>query len=192
MIRCLLCQTISFSHICKVCQHTFLKPTLTTRVLADDFQVFSFYRYSDIATLLKTKHTHIGAGVYAILAYNSMRLFAHNFSFESMVYAVGVDDHVGHGYSHTAILSKSLKSKHITPLFSKLRAQTNVQYSTKSLAYRLANPRGFVYHDNNLKDVIIVDDIITTGTTILEAKMSIEKTSSSPLFAITLADAKDT
>ncbi len=190
-MRCLLCKKFSFSHICTNCQGTFLKPTLSSRFLTDDFKVFSFYRYSDIAALLKTKHTHIGAAIYKILAYNAMKKFADNFSFEQKVYAIGIDDHSKHGYAHTAILTKALKSDIITPLFATLRASNNVHYASKSLSYRLAHKRGFIYHDKSPKDIILVDDIITTGTTILEALKAIEKAQSTPIFALTLADARD-
>ena len=191
MIRCLLCKKISLSHICTPCQLSFLKPTLSTRLLADNFKVFSFYPYADIAPLLKTKHTHLGASIYKILADNAMKKFTENFSFENRVYALGVDDHSKYGYSHTAILTKSLKSDVIKPLFGHLRAQNSVTYSTKSLVYRLENPREFSYSYKSNIDLILVDDIITTGTTILEAKKILEKASVNPLFALTLADARE-
>ncbi len=191
MLRCLLCKKISLSHICSNCQNQFLKPSLSTRLLDHDFQVFSFYKYSDIAPLLKTKHTYIGNIVYKILAKNAMKKFSENFSFESEVYALGIDDHSKHGYAHTAILTKALKSDIIIPLYGQLRAHNDVSYAAKSLAYRLAHKRGFDYHDRGQKDIILVDDIITTGTTILEAKKAIEKAHSTPIFALTLADARE-
>lgn len=199
MIRCLLCKKISFSHICTSCQNSFLKPSLSTRLLNGDFKVFSFYKYVDIAPLLKTKHTHIGASVYKILADNAMKKFAENFSFDNPVYALGIDDHCKHGYAHTAILTRALKSDVIIPLYGKLRASNSVRYSAQSLAYRLNHKRGFVYtqstgwhsHDKEPKDIILVDDIITSGTTILEAVKVIEKAQSTPIFALTLADARE-
>ena len=191
MIRCLLCQKLSFSLICSHCQKTFLKPTLTTRILKGGFKVYSFYRYHDIAVLIKTKHTYIGAFVYKILAQNAFALFSQNFHFDTPVYAVGIDDHTKHGYAHTAILTKAMQSAIIKPRYHALRAQNDMAYSGKSLAYRVAHKRGFSYHDREEKDIIIVDDIITTGTTILEAKNVIEKAGSNPLFALTLADARE-
>ncbi len=191
MIRCLLCKKISFVLICQTCQNNFLAPTLTTRYLADDFKVISFYRYGEIAPLLKTKHTHIGQAIYKILADNSLHLFAQNFSFDTPLYAVGIDDHVKHGYAHTAILAKALQSESITPLFRKMRAGNSISYAGKSLQYRLKHKRNFSYHDSRHRDLILVDDIITTGTTILEAKQAVEKAGSTPVFALTLADARE-
>jgi len=191
MVRCLLCKKISLALICRHCQKQFLTPSLSTRIIDNDFQVFSFYRYSDIALLLKTKHSYIGHAIYTILAKNAMQKFAENFSFENKVYALGIDDHCKHGYAHTAILTKALSTEMIRPLYGTLRAKNSVSYASKSLAYRVAHKRGFVYHDSKKKDIILVDDIITTGTTILEAKKVIEDAGSTPLFALTLADARD-
>ncbi len=120
-----------------------------------------------------------------------MKKFAENFSFNAAVYALGIDDHTKNGYAHTAILTKALKSKHIKPLYGKLRAQNSVSYAGKSLAYRLSHKRDFIYHDREQKEIILVDDIITTGTTILEAKKAIEKAKATPIFALTLADARE-
>ena len=191
MIRCILCHKISFPHICKSCQNSLLQPSLSVRIIADGFKVFSFYRYHDIAPLLKTKHTHIGASVYTILANIAMKKFSANFSFENTVYALGIDDHSKHGYAHTAILTKALHSKVITPEYGKLRAENSISYSGKDLAYRVSHARGFTYHDSVSKEIILVDDIITTGTTILEAKIVLEEAGQTPLFALTLADARE-
>jgi len=190
MIRCILCRKLSLPHICNTCQKNFLKPSLSTRLLADDFKVFSFYSYHDIAALLKTKHTHIGASVYKILADNAMKEFAKNFHFDTPVFALGIDDTSKGGYAHTAILTKALKSDVIRPLYGTLRAQNDISYSGKDLAYRLQHSRGFTYHDKRDIDVILVDDIITTGTTLLEAKKVLEKADVTPIFALTLADAR--
>jgi competence protein ComFC len=189
-MRCLLCRRLSLPHICSICQKNLLKPSLSTRIIGDDFKVFSFYNYHDISPLLKTKHTHIGAAVYKILAQNAMREFSKNFYFDTPVFAIGIDDTSKGGYAHTAILTKALKSEIITPLYGKLRAYHDVSYSGKDLAYRLVHERGFIYHDKGGIDVILVDDIITTGTTLLEAKNALQKASVTPIFALTLADAR--
>ena len=189
-MKCIICQSYSFKHICKTCQNSFLTPHLITRTLPDGFKIYSFYHYSEIEDLLKTKHTHIGASVYAILAKMAFSRFADEFSFPDKVYALAVDDHVKRGYSHTAILTKALKSKKIEPIYSSLRAQNHVTYSAKSLEYRLQNSRDFIYSFKSEINAILVDDIVTSSTTLNEAKNKLLKCSVEPLFALTLADAR--
>jgi competence protein ComFC len=139
-----------------------------------------------------TKHKDIGYFVYNILAKRTFKEFAKNFSYKQKVYSIAIDDNPKDGYSHTAILNKYLKSKYIKPVFSKLRAQNSVSYSGKSLDFRLNNPRDFKYDFKRDIEVILVDDIITTGTTLKEASKVLENEGIRVLFALTLADARDT
>lgn len=190
-MKCIVCKQISFKIICKNCQQTFLKPSKTARKLPCGFKIYSFYHYAEIADFLKTKHTHIGASVYKILAENTFRKFAQEFKFSSTIYALPIDDQPNSGYSHTAILAKELRAKNIKPKYSKLRAQNRVSYSGKSLEYRLKNPRKFYYNFKSNIDVILVDDIVTSSITLSEAKNRLLKEDVNPLFALTLADARD-
>ena len=59
------------------------------------------------------------------------------------------------------------------------------------MEYRLSHPRDFKYTFKQDVELILIDDIITTGTTLKEAKNVIEKSGAKALFALTLADAKD-
>jgi len=164
---------------------------LTFRELRDGFKIYSFYRYKEIEDLLKTKHTHIGSAVFKILAENSFAHFKRELRFNQTVTAVAIDDHARNGYSHTAILSNALKCKNIKVSFGLLRAKNSVNYSGKSLEYRLNNPRDFIYKPNDSKYVILIDDIVTTATTLYEAKQTILKCGIVPLFGLALADASD-
>jgi len=190
-MKCIICKNYSLKIICSACQNRFLQPSLSTRVLPDGFKIYSFYHYGEIEKLLKSKHTHVGASIYTILANLSFKQFADTFLFEDVVYALCIDDHVKHGYSHTSILTKALKSKNINPVFSSLRATNKITYSAKTLAYRLENPRNFKYSFKSDINAILVDDIVTTTTTINEAKNTLLKSGVNPLFALTLADAKE-
>lgn len=190
-MKCIICKQYSIKLICKSCQNTLLEPRLSERTLSDGFKIYSFYHYSEIEDLLKTKHTHIGASVYTILADLALKRFAKAFSFINPVYAIAIDDHIENGYSHTAILTKALKSKDIVPLNGVLRAQNSITYSGRSLEYRLQNPRGFSYTYKSDIDAILVDDIVTSTTTINEAKNILIKNGANPLFALTLADARE-
>ena len=188
-MKCLLCERFSLSHICSTCQNTFLTPSIYKRKLQNNIEVISFYKYRDIKDLLHTKHTELGFYIYKILANRSMKLFTDAFNFESKVVAIGIDDNVQSGYSHTAILSKSLSSKNIKPLFNKLRARNNNSYSGKSREFRLLNPRNFELKYFIQKYVILVDDIITTSSTLTQAIDILQKENKEVLFCLTLADA---
>ncbi len=188
---CLVCGKLSFYHICKRCKAEFLKPSLYKRVVEKEFEVYSFYRYSTIKDLILTKHKFIGYFIYSILAQESFKKFAKEFKFTNQLYSFACDDHVKNGYSHTAILNKYLKSPYITPVHSVLRAQTEVNYSGKSLQFRQNNPRNFIYKYRSNIDAIIIDDIITTGSTIKEAKKILEENGVNVLFALTLTDARE-
>ena len=84
-----------------------------------------------------------------------------------------------------------MKKKHAIPLHSSLLAQNRVNYSGKSLQYRLSNPRDFLYTGKHNIDAILVDDIITTGITLQEAQQVLEQNSVNVLFALTLADVEE-
>jgi len=189
-MRCLLCEDFSITHICKNCQRENLIPEFIRRELFDGVEVFSFYKYDAIKQLLHTKHTDLGYYVYDILAQNSFAKFAKNFEFDEIVASLSVDDEPKENYSHTAILNKHLTSYCIKPLYARLVAQNQVSYSGKSKSYRLANKRDFDFKDFKQNSCILVDDIITTGTTLSEAIATCKKHHKEVLFCLTLADAR--
>ncbi len=189
-MRCLICESLSLKHICKNCEIEYLSPSLYKRKILGKIPVYSFYKYHDIEPLLLSKHTDIGYYIYEQLAKNSFIPFAQNFEYESSVCSLGIDDHIKHGYSHTAILNKALKSSCIKPLFSKIRAKSKVSYSGKKYQFRLLNPRNFELKLFKDEDVILVDDIITTGLTLTQAIQCIESKGKNVLFCLTLADAR--
>ena len=188
-MRCLLCKRWSLSHICKNCQSEHLTPSFYTRKILGSIPVHSFYKYSEIETLLHTKHTDLGYYIYTILAKNSMKKFADSFEYEGRVAALGVDDHSRNGYSHTALLARELKSKAIRPYYGKIRAKNRESYSGKNYQYRLLHPRRFAFKPFNENDVILVDDILTTGLTLTQAAELLHEHGKKVLFCLTLADA---
>ena len=137
-----------------------------------------------------TKHTPQGYQVYRALAKISFKPFIENFISQDprKIYVVGVDEHVKYGYSHVALLTHEMSHRRVKVLYGTLMAQNEVNYSGKKLQYRLENPRKFLYRGRRGIDVILVDDIITTGTTLREAKEVLEKSGINLLFALTLAD----
>jgi len=178
---CLLCNNFSFSIICKNCQATLLKPTIKKR---DD--IISFYSYEEIENLLKYKYHPFGSKIFKILAKNSFREFSK--VYKENIYSISIDDNTKKGYSHTAILNNSLKSKYITPLYKKLLAQNNITYAGKDLKFRLNNPRKFKYTGTKNINVILVDDVVTTGSTLNEAKKILKKYNVTVAFCLVLVD----
>ena len=189
-MRCLSCQNLSIQIICKTCQENLLQSIFKKRELDDDFAVYSFFEYEDIKELLNTKYEFYGDRVYKILANLSFKKFADNFNFDENVVAISVDDNTTHEFSQSAILVNALRSKNITPIYSTLKARNRLKYAGKSLEYRQKHKRDFKYKGKQNLKIILVDDIITTGSTLKEAKEVIEKSNCEVLFALTLSDAK--
>lgn len=189
-MRCLSCEQFSFYIICKKCQKNLLEPVFNKRELEKDFFVYSFYPYEDIKELLNSKYYFHGDRIFNILGKLAFKKFADNFSYESNIKAIPVDDHTRHQFSQTAILARYLKSSLIHPVYDKLKAQNIVKYAGRDLKFREKNPRKFIYKGSKDLDVILVDDLVTTGTTLLEAKKVLESNGCKVLFALTLSDAK--
>lgn len=184
-----MCESFSLLHICSNCQKTFLSPSIYKRKIADNIEVISFYKYSEIKNLLHTKHTDLGYYIYSILAKNSLKKFAYEFHYPETIISIAIDDYVSDGYSHTAILNKALKSRCITPLYNKLRAKNKISYSGKSREFRELNPRTFEVKKFDAENVILVDDIITTNLTLTQAVEAMQKKNKKVIFCLTLADA---
>jgi competence protein ComFC len=189
MLHCFSCGEPSFPIICGHCAANLLAPTLTTREIGG-IKVFSFYKYSEIEKFLLTKHTSVGAKILELLAQESFTKFAENFEFVEPLSVAPIDDHAKSGYSHTAILANALSSKLLKPAYGSLRATNHVSYAGQSLEFRRQNPRNFIFKPTPY-DVVLVDDIITTGETIKEAINAIQAGGKETLFALTLADARE-
>jgi competence protein ComFC len=175
--------------ICDDCQKTLLKPAFYKRELSKDFYVYSFYKIDEVKELINSKYQFYGDKVFTILAKLAFKKFAYNFEFTTQITAIPIDDHTRHEFSHTAILAKQLKSKFITPKYNVLKAQNIVKYAGKDLEFRLNNKRNFIYNGLENKQVILVDDVVTTGSTILEAKEILEKNNCEVLFGLSISDA---
>ena len=188
-MRCLSCHKLSIHTFCKECKHKLLKPSVTKREIYS-LEVYSFFKYQHIEDLLLTKHTPQGFNVYKALARLSFKPFIEEFmkNDEHEVYVVGIDENVRSGYSHVALLTTEMRHKNIKVQHAKLMAKNKINYSGKSLQFRLENPREFIYTGLKNVEVILVDDIVTTGTTLKEAKQVLEKSGVEVLFALTLAD----
>lgn len=187
---CTLCKNLSLQIICKDCQNNLLTPSFYKREIEKNFYNYSFYTLSELEDLINSKYYFHGDRIYNILAKLSFAKFAQNFNYEKKILAIPIDDHTRHDFSHTAILTKHLDSKYITPKYNVLKASNIVKYAGKDLEFRQENKRKFKNTNLSNKTVILCDDLITTGTTILEAKKFLEKQKNEVLFSLTLADAK--
>jgi competence protein ComFC len=168
-----------------------LKPNIVVRKIAN-IQVISFFDYLEIEDLLFSKKNIYGSSIYNILAKNSFKLFAKEFYLNEFVYSIPIDDNIRKkDFSQTAILNKHLKSKSIKPLYNKLIAKNNISYAKQSLEFRLNNPRNFEYKGETDIEVILCDDVVTTGTTIQEAISILKRYNVKVLFVLVLADAKN-
>lgn len=189
-MRCHLCLGLSWQPLCQKCLQTILAPIPAFRVLESGLKVYSFYNYNDIALLLHTKHTYLGAKVFAQLGKHTFFEFLKTFELPKGICAIPIDDHVRHGYSHSAILAKATKP-YLMPLYGSLRAQNHESYSGKSRAFRQANKRDFIFTCKDEIDAILIDDIVTTGSTLEEAHETLKHCGVNVLFALVLADAKE-
>jgi competence protein ComFC len=186
-MRCLLCQKLSLSHICKSCRESYLTPAVSTRKVGG-VEVVSFFRYSEIETLLHTKDSYLGHYILKILADRSFREFAKSYKSDEVYSAIPIDDRVGKkGYSHTALLTSRLKSENFRPCYNSLHSQSDVKYKGKSLLFRKSHSREFVLKRVCSSKGVVVDDIVTTGSTLLEAFKTLYLNGVEPQFALTLA-----
>ncbi len=190
MFGCIVCSSLSFAHICARCLNGALAPTLNTREI-EGLQVISFYKYSEIEPLIKYKHKMVGSFILKRLASVSFKKFAKNFEYDGKISLIPIDDKTTHGYSHTAMLANAMCGGVFEPQWGAMRAKNDVVYAGQSLEFRKNNPRDFIFKGAKHKDIVLVDDIVTTGTTLLEAKNCAEKDGFEVLFAITLADARE-
>ena len=191
-MRCFSCSKLSVHILCKQCVDQLFVPTITTRKVGT-LDVISFFKYSTLETLLHSKHKPEGHRIYKALANMTMKPFIEAFvkNDNRDVYIVGIDEYVKSGYAHVALLTSAMKTQTSIPQYSVLMSQNRVNYSGKSLQFRLEHPREFIYKGRQNVDVILVDDIITTGITLQEAQKVLLSHGVNVLFALTLADAKE-
>ncbi|EAK3154125.1 ComF family protein [Campylobacter jejuni] len=190
-MRCINCGAFALLCFCELCELELSEFSLNVRKLDNNFKVYSFYKYHEIQHLLHSKHYFYGYFVYKMLAKLSFAKFKDFFDPRMTINVIALDDKVEDMlYSHSAILARYLKTKFVKPVFNVLKAQNSVKYSGKSLKFRQDNKRKFKLLKKINNPVILVDDIVSSGSSLLEAKQFLEKNKISVLFAVVLADAK--
>lgn len=206
-MRCVNCGAFSLRTICAACAANLAECRLGMRQV-EGFSVFYYYGYSEIRELILSKHHEYGAAVLARIASLSLAKFPFHLQREISANpqnyeafkttdgifkfnAVPLDDDARSGYSHTAILARALKSKLIEPKFHCLRAQNRVKYTGQSLEFRLKHKRNFKILTPPQFPVILVDDIITSGLSMLQARESLIDGGFMPVCGLVLANAKE-
>ena len=191
-MRCLSCQKLSLNAICAECHGRLFRPTVSTRRVGT-LDVISLFKYRNIAPFLLSKHTPTGYRLYRYLARRQVAPFLEAFAegLERKAYLIGIDESPRSGYSHIAVLTHYGRVAGLQPLHASLIAGNRVDYSGKSLQFRLQNPRDFRYHGPSGIDAVLIDDIVTTGSTLGEAYRLLQASDVNVLFALTLADARD-
>jgi competence protein ComFC len=193
-MRCINCQNLSGSIICKRCKKIFFKENINLREV-DKVSVVSLFGYSEIESFITSKYKLIGYRIFKYFAKEHLKPFLEsfekNYNFPEKIYLIGVDEiPKENGYSHIATLTHYSQTKNIKAIHSSLIATSRVSYAKKSKEFRLLNSRKFIYKGPKDINAIIVDDLITTGSTISQAIKILNKNGVNILFAITLADAK--
>lgn len=205
-MRCVNCGAFSLRTICAACAANLAECRLSMRQV-EGFSVFYYYGYSEIRELILSKHHEYGAAVLARIASLSLAKFplhlqreisANPQNYETFktdgifkFNAVPLDDDARSGYSHTAILARALKSELIEPKFHCLRTQNRVKYTGQSLEFRLKHKRNFKILTTPKFPVILVDDIITSGLSMLQARESLIDGGFMPVCGLVLANAKE-
>jgi len=191
-MRCLSCHRLSRHTICQACHSRLFTPTVSRRKIGT-LEVVSLFRYRNIEPFLLTKHTPAGYRLYRYFSKRLIQPFLDDFAthIDEAVTLIPIDERVYSGYSHTALLAHYAGSEKIQIAHGALRATTHVHYAGRSLAFRLAHPRGFRYRGSSGLEAILIDDIITTGVTLQEAQQCLMQHGVEVLFALTLADARE-
>ncbi|WP_236096457.1 ComF family protein [Helicobacter sp. MIT 11-5569] len=155
------------------------------------FKVYGFFEYGSVDMLLHAKYSVVGSKIYASLAQLALKVLKTQLKVPYNAYSVGIDDKISkQGYAHNAIFLRALKQVGLHPMYKTLHASNSVSYAGKDLEFRKRNPRNFILK-RAVKDkqIVLVDDIITSGLTLLEAKECLEANGAKVLHAFVLADA---
>ena len=146
--------------------------------------IISFYDYEEIEKLIKYKYYKFGNRVLKILADSSIGKFFD--LYPERLNIIPIDDKTEKGFSHTAVLASSVKGHNI--LYSTLHSKNNIHYAGEDLEFRLNNPKDFEYTGEKNIDVVLIDDVVTTGSTIKQARQELKKHNVNVLFSVVLAN----
>jgi competence protein ComFC len=161
-----------------------------------NLEVFGFLDYYLAVEFIKSKYVISGYRIYKFFAKKYFNPFLKNYV-ENLdnqeIYLIGINENRKRGYSVVSLLmhhgAKGVKN--LKPLHNALRANSSVKYAGKSLQYRLSHSRKFSYHGPKNIDAILIDDTITTGTTMQEAYRVLKENNVNVHFGLTVAIADE-
>ncbi len=192
---CAICGKLKFNIICKTCLDT-LSHIESKRELTNGFKVFSTFALSELKLLIASKNNIVGSRILKQLGnYGIKKFFDHHKSLlkinrQDIAIVCVRNKNVG-AYSHSAILAKCFKKYGFNVYYNALIIGNDIKYARLNKQQRQEISRNFEFTLNKKNlGVIIVDDIITTGQTLLEASNEIRKCNYTPLFAWTLCDSR--
>ncbi len=191
-MRCLICGKLTLKTVCIQCEQELIVTPKCREI--EDFKVYSFFEWEVVESLLHAKYQVIGDKIYAMLAKIAITHLKQSLKIPYCAYSIGIDDKISQqGYAHNAILLHFFKTIGLKPLYGTIHATNPVSYAGKTLQFRKENPRNFTLkREVKGKQIVLIDDIITTGLTLLEAKQFLENKGAQVLNAFVLADARKT
>ncbi|WP_104711652.1 ComF family protein [Helicobacter felis] len=193
-MRCVLCEswTRPFNLVCARCD-PLLEPQILVREV-EGVAIYGFYLYEEIEMLLKSKYYDIGSRILILLARKAGHTFEQeikpSLQLPPKLQGIAIDDMPKRAYAHSAVILKGFcQESKLSALYNQLRSTKNITYAGKSRDFRQNHPKGFTFKGVR-GDYFLVDDIFTTGTTMQQAIVTLEKAEARVHFGVVLAHAK--
>lgn len=192
---CAVCGKLKWYIICKHCLEN-LEYIDSKRILDNNVKVFSSFSFSELQFLLTSKNNIIGSRIFKRLGMYGIYKFLTNYPDlaklnKQQIAVLSIRNSAIGAYSHSAILAQCFKSYGFKVFHNALIIGNNSRFSHLSREERQKMGRNFYFKfTKNYAGIIIVDDIVTTGQTLLEASEIIIKNGYTPLFAWTLCDSR--
>lgn len=192
-MRCYICENFSLRLICPFCLKELFTPRLIVRKLSAELTVYACYPLDEVSLIVNSKYSQLGKPLIGALARHAFQKIVPEIMQEHppSIHAIPIDDHVRHKGSHSALLSQALSQFGFRPLYASLRAGSRESYAGKNYRFRIENPRNFSYDGPAGIQAVLVDDVVTTGLTMQEAKAELEQKGVKVLFGLVLADARE-
>lgn len=192
---CALCGKLRWHIICMDCLEN-LDYIDSKRILDNGMKVFSSFAFSELQFLLTSKNHVIGSrifkrlgmyGVYKFLVCHP-NLAGLN---KEQTAVLSIRNHTIGAYSHSAILAQCFKNYGFSVFHNALIIGNDNRFSHLKREERQKMGRNFQFNfTKDYSGIIVIDDIVTTGQTLLEASQIISKNSYTTLFAWTLCDSR--